>query len=789
MSSNENGMTVHVDLPALRFVPEAGGGRPWTKLVAPNTDSPGAPGTPGIPMVSSTFGVPDGATADVSVTGSSSYTMKGVDVFPSQPDPVDGVSAPPNFLAPPFKQPPFQVDAAAYSQKGMVPANPADGGVIGSSRDITIGNLQVPAAQYDASSKTLKVLNSVDVQIAFNGGTHTFSDELNSPWERAQQNLIASFLNFSTIRSRLIFVPRRCGEEMLVITNPATRAAADQFAVAKRAQGWRTNVFETGAAAGQIGTTPAAIQSFIRDRLTAFLCIHPSYITIMGDDDLVPTFAGINGIPSDLQYSMRNDADELPDVAVGRIIGNDQAAVGAAVTKIVGYETTAPTANGMLSKATIAAQFQDDDNDGQENRTFVWFAETVRRGLLSRGVAVDRVYGESPGNNPQRFNDGTSLPPDLKKPGFGWNGTGAQVASQWNDGRFMVIHRDHGWSDGWSTPGFGTGDVSALTNGSRLPVVLSINCSSGAYDYDETSFAGTALVKPDGGAVGVFGDTRDSPTWHNSQIALGFVDGLLPSILPAEGPASKQRTGDALITGKLRLAGLAPPATDGNTRNELYLWHYFGDPSMQMWGGDRPPIVFNLEAIHAVYKKVPSGDPPYEVVITGLPTELSGQPISLLNKGQVVGKAFVNGDGAATVPAAFGDGSVKPGELEIATEGDGAQPFKLGVEGVPSDTKLTQACPDDVTFNGVATVRGNLSPAFAGAKIAVSWTRPEGRGTVAHEVTTDAQGNWSDTVDTGQDDPGGGGNGGNWAVSSSYAGDSTHNPSQSTACQFVEEGG
>ena len=137
----------------------------------------------------------------------------------------------------------------------------------------------------------------------------------------------------------------------------------------------------------------------------------------MGDDDLVPTFTdGPSGIPSDLKYSLKTDADELPDLAIGRILGNDQAAVATAVTKILGYETTAPTGNGMLNKALIAAQFQDDDNDGQENRTFITMAETVRNGLVARGVAVDRVYGESPGNNPQRFQDGSALPAALLKP-------------------------------------------------------------------------------------------------------------------------------------------------------------------------------------------------------------------------------------------------------------------------------------------------------------------------------------------------------------------------------------
>jgi hypothetical protein len=700
-SSDENGMTVRVQLPALRFVPESAGGQSWTRLALPNTDVPGTPGKPGIPVVSDTFAVPDGATVEVNASSASSYTLGGVDVFPVQPDvadqsPAAGLMPMPDFTKGPFAAKPFTVDKSAYADDGFVPAKPADGKVLGQSRDLVIGNLAIPAAQYDAADRKLKVLNAVDVKVTFAGGPKTFSPELNSPWEQAQRRTVASLLNQNVAKTKLVFSPRVCGEEMLVITNPATRAAADTFAVARRAAGLRTTVVETGAAAGQIGTTATAIQTFIRGHLTAVNCIHPSYVTIMGDDDLVPTFPGINGIPSDLQYSMKTDADELPDVAVGRIIGNDQAAVGTAVAKIIGYETTAPTGNGMLSKATIAAQFQDTDapgevNDGQEDRTFVQFAETLRTGLVGRGVAVDRIYEDSPDTSPLRFNDGTDLPASLKKPAFAWDGDGADVSAAWNEGRFMVVHRDHGWSDGWGDPFFTTTEVDALTNGSLLPVVLSINCASGAYDSDETSFAGQALVKPDGGAVGVFGDTRNSPSWHNSQIALGFADALLPTVLPGEGPASKQRTGEALIHGKLRLAGLAPPSGpgiaggDGSTRNELYLWHYFGDPSMQMWGGGKLPIVFDRALFNAVYKEqppTPVPGPKFEVNVT-LPKELAGQPISLLHNGQVIGKAFA-GDGVVTIPASFGDGSVKPGELEVAVEGDGAQPVKVPVHGVPA---------------------------------------------------------------------------------------------------------
>ena len=467
-------------------------------------------------------------------------------------------------------------------------------------------------------------------------------------------------------------------------------------------------------------------------------------MTIMGDDDLVPTFTdGPSGIPSDLKYSLKTDADELPDLAVGRIIGNDLAAVTNAVTKILAYETTAPTGNGMLNKALIAAQFQDDDNDGQENRTFITMAETVRNGLVARGVAVDRVYGEHPGNNPQRFQDGSDLPASLKKPTFGWNGTGAQVSAGWNEGRFMVVHRDHGWSDGWGTPGYGTADVQALTNANRLPVVLSINCSSGAYDYDETSFAGEALVKANGGAVGVFGDTRDSPSTANTQMSLGFVDALLPSVLPGEGPATKQRTGDALNHGKLRLHGISP-LPNGTTRQEFYLWHYYGDPSMQMWGGGNAPIVINPALIKAVYKPGPFPSPTRRRTRSRWPRPAAGSSpgsrSACCATGRSSARRSLGADGTATIPAAFGDGSVKPGDLEVAFEGDNAQPVKVPVDGVPPlATKLTQNCPRRVlipNLAGTMTITGHLSAAPAGSTVAVTFDGSRRRRTIDDRVVT-----------------------------------------------------
>jgi peptidase C25-like protein len=784
-------LRVRVQLPAVQFVAREGDGQAWTQLVLQNfPGAPGAAGTPGIPTVSDVLAVPDGAKIQLKTNDVDKVVVDGVDVFPVQPDPVDEDTPPPNFLKGPFAQGPFQVNDKAYAKDALVPAKPADADSLGTMRDLNIGALQIPTAQYNPDSKKLVLLKSVDVTLKFVGGPHTFSDALSDPWELFQRRLTESMLNarlFGRIDFREIL--RRCGEEMVVITNPSTIAAANTFATARRAAGIRTNVFQTGGGPGLAGTTPAEIQAFIRDRVNNnLLCIRPSYVTIMGDDDLVPTFTdGPSGIPSDLKYSLKNAVDELPDLAVGRIIGNDQAAVGTAVNKIISYENS-PPGGAWLHRAAVAAQFQDDDNDGTENRTFITMAETVRNGLVGHGETVDRVYGESPGNNPQKFQDGTALPAELKKPTFGWNGTGAQVTAAWNQGRFLMVHRDHGWSDGWGTPGYGTADVQGLTNGAMLPVLMSINCSSAAYDYDETSFVGEALVKANGGAVGAFGDTRDSPSTANTQISLGFADALLPFILPSEGPALRQRTGNALIHGKLRLNGIAP-LPDGTTRSEFYLWHYFGDPTMQMWGA-RDPLVINPNLFTAVFKETigppPPDPPPYWVQVT-LPPEFNGQAFSLLRQGVVIGKGIAAG-GNVNIPASFADSPGTAGELEVALEADGYLPVKIPVNDEPPlTTSLSENCPADNQFNSndLVTITGNLAGAPAGSTVDVTWVTPirnePGGRTVVTHPTTDAQGNWSTTLQSQSSEWG------NWQVSSKYAGGGGYAPSQSGTCTFFVE--
>ena len=56
---------------------------------------------------------------------------------------------------------------------------------------------------------------------------------------------------------------------------------------------------------------------------------------------------------------------------------------------------------------------------------------------------------------PNRYYNGAMLPADLRESSnFPWDGDGEDVVDAINDGRFLVIHRDHAGASGWATPDF-----------------------------------------------------------------------------------------------------------------------------------------------------------------------------------------------------------------------------------------------------------------------------------------------------------------------------------------------
>jgi hypothetical protein len=113
-------------------------------------------------------------------------------------------------------------------------------------------------------------------------------------------------------------------------------------------------------------------------------------------------------------------------------------------------------------------------------------------------------------------------------------------------------------------------------------------------------FAERLLTNPNGGAVGMLGDTRNSPSWANSALLRGYVDAVWPNTLPDFGDStSNRRLGDILNHGKIYLftqgglAGANIPWTDVGDENRM--WHCLGDPTLELW--TKRPLLIALGSV------------------------------------------------------------------------------------------------------------------------------------------------------------------------------------------------
>ena len=650
------------------------GGESWTQLEIPGLE--GLVGPTGRPAVPTWFGlvaVPQGAEAvignQVSQARESSIFLN---LIPFQPEALDGEPQLDPATQPPppetFADRPFVKDASAYSTDAFLPPNPCRLTLMGRYRDIQMAEVSCAAGQYNPVTDELRLFDSVQLSVQFRGGNGAFvTSQTLSPFEAASKQPMSVALNRAILGDYVQHIDTSrlpcMGEEFLILTHPNIRSAASALATWKDAKGISTSIFDVNDGPGGGPDTNIQIATFIEDRYDDCL-VRPSYVLLMGDAELIPTFypTGLaDNAGSDLPYATYDKvlpAPPFPFFAVGRIPVDTLNQANAVVDKIVQYESSPPflglsSGGPFYTTASEASQFeccQMNQNGtpagaqpGTDQRAFIEVSELVRNSMLTQGYAVERIYTKTvdgggyclvdpgtgpcpPGqlqqpyngdSTPRRYFNGTLLPADLGGgSGFPWSGSTANIVNAFNDGRFLVLHRDHGWEGGWSNPGFATANANGLTNGGLLPVVFSVNCASGLFDNETAGgtygtnaggvyFSEALLRKADGGAIGVIGDTRNSPTWANNALTRGFFDAIWPNTVPAFGGAvTQRRLGDILNWGKVYLftqVGV-PQTAGGVTSGQAWfqdnIWHVIGDPTLEMWTGN--PHRLKLSTIASV---------------------------------------------------------------------------------------------------------------------------------------------------------------------------------------------
>ena len=609
-------------------------GKVFTRIEIPGCDNQsGEPGGPAVPVFRRLIAVPQGAQVQVECTWDEAETIH-LNVLPTQEAPVDQGLPPVPGTAPDasvFADKPFTINAALYAIDEPFPAETCTMTDLGELRDIHTYLMEVPAGRYSALSDSLTLFRNINIRTTFEGGNGVFATgRIDSAFEGTASLYAPAYLNESAIRRHLgeIGIFANIGEEFMILAPPQYRAAADTLATWKNSKGLVTRVFNVGA--GTDYPSKESIVELIKDRFNT-AHIRPAYVLLLGNTSSIPCFyvapngdVGAPTIATDWPYTAFGLFGILPQVALGRLPVRSLADANFVVSRIVAYEKTPPVDADFYAHAAIAAQFQCCTTTGfigTDQRTFIRSAEFARNAMNAGGKTVDRIYRETvdaaypADSTPRRDGEGWFLPAEIGPgSGFNWAATTGNVSAAWNAGRFLILHRDHGWPGGWGDPPFDWSNADALTNGEELPVVFSVNCASGLFDQETGGgalstmagipyFAERLLTNRNGGAIGVLGDSRNSPSWANSALARGFIDAIWPNALPEFGDGtSHRRLGDILTHGKLYLfsqGGLSDSnITWSDVGDEFRMWHCLGDPTLEIW--TKNPRPFALEQVVSV---------------------------------------------------------------------------------------------------------------------------------------------------------------------------------------------
>jgi PKD repeat protein len=565
-------------------------------------------GIPALPIRTEKIVIPEGKEAFVQVVSSGYAEYRNIDIFPAQLLTTDGQQSSPGFVK----------NDSAYLLDKYSPVELVQLTDVQIFRGITFSYMKITPVQYNPVDRTVRVHEKLQIRVEFRK-----SAEKQATRERVCKTGDYSILQESVINTQAL--PAEADKSggtldpvgYLIITVPQFEEAAYTLAEWKQQLGYHVEV--VSRASWTTTTAKAVVENLYYNSSYDF-----RYLLLFGDHDHIPDkyfWADLNGkdwnIYSTNYYAcMNGEWEYMPELAHGRISVRNASQAMLVVNKIIRYEKNPPSSYSFYNKGLHAGYFQDSLRDNISDYRYAKTTIDIYNYMTTKqGFEGDLVLYTEPTVNPLKFNPyftgETNVPPQyLKANGYKWDGDKDDILNALNDGRLYAFHRDHGHRDMWVQPNFTLNDMDALTNGDELPVVFSINCGTGLFVKPEPDicFAEKLQRHPNGGAVGIVAASAETLSGYNDGFIIGMMDAIWsnPGFIPSMGAESDTAIptphgsiytmGDVMIQGLIRMTETWAPNgwADGI---QFHLYHYFGDPAMQIWTEQPVQITAQHDAV------------------------------------------------------------------------------------------------------------------------------------------------------------------------------------------------
>jgi uncharacterized repeat protein (TIGR01451 family) len=416
------------------------------------------------------------------------------------------------------------------------------------------GFLQPPTRLVDLTNAQQPF--AVAFQASTAGGAYSLTAQV--PWTSSGTHWLLALAD-SQIATPVMLAPHnpsslhavQRGSEVVLLTASQFAAQFQPVADLRRAEGKSVAMINVDDVYDEFNfgeRTPYAVRDFLRTATTAWKQ-KPRYLLLGGDASVDPRnylgFGYLDFVPTKIivTQELKTASDDwfsdfnntgFAQIATGRLPARSPSDAQIMAGKIVGYETGQP--GSWTNDSMVVA---DVDDPGVN---FTRAAQSVQN-ALPLNMNVTGVFTTTVGTGTAR----------------------QQILSGMNAGQLFVNYNGHGSVQIWGSTLFDETAASTLTNGSRLPFVVAMNCLNGFFhDVYSESLATALMISPNGGAVAVWassGLTAPSPQFQMDQTLVRTLAG-----------SPWMAVGDAVMLAK---SGV----TDQDVRRTFIL---FGDPTMRL---------------------------------------------------------------------------------------------------------------------------------------------------------------------------------------------------------------